>query len=921
MTEDERAEETLDGSFAETLAGEETGDATAEPERARGTQLGRYLLLHEIGHGAMGVVYAAYDPELDRKIAIKVIDSRKAGGGRASIGERSLLREAQAIAKLQHPNVIHVYDAGVAEDGVFVAMELVDGVTLGDWVQPETTVAQITAAFVQAGRGLAAAHAAGLVHRDFKPDNVLVDRQGRARVLDFGLARRPDDELAPGDAVTTAKDVALADSRESTSELQRLTRTGGIAGTPAYMSPEQFHGRGVDARSDQFAFCVALLEALDGVRPFAADDLPQLIYVVSRGQMREPPAQSRTPSWMRAILVRGLAPKPEDRWPSMDELLAALERDPARRQRGLIAGGLALAAVFGAVALRVGPAASEDDPCAGAGEAIDDSWDDAHRDAIRTALAPGDDEAVWQRVEATLDDYATQWSAMRRDACEAFEVQARQPAHVHKRRARCLDERREDLDTVVDLLDEVAPDELDSAERITTALRPIADCADVEALLAELEPPEDPAVLDAVNDARAALNRARMLKLAGRLEEATKLVDEVVDAPVTTTFAPLRAEALFWRGSLAAERNDYAGAHEAIVEAIAAAYEGRHDDYLIAGLLELPGTMKDATDRSFVEASARWARVLLQRGGGDPVRESKLESSLAAYYRRIGDLETAYTHAKRDIEIKADDDSVQNRAMALNNIGELCTQLGRLDEAREWGERALKLRTEQLGENHPHTAMSQLNLANIDLREGNYDAAQAHYEAALKIYDAVDGKDGERAGLVYGNLGVLASYRGDDEAAITYIERALEIRQSRLGADNPGLLNNIANLAELYLGATRTEDAIAFGRRAVAITDTFVATDPRRIHPRWVLASALAEGGQTEQALRVAEDAVQAAVTAVGDDHERTARMRLLAAQLHADLGQTRQATALARRALDGLGEDAADDRAAAQMILDDAGG
>ncbi|MBA2543935.1 MAG: serine/threonine protein kinase, partial [Deltaproteobacteria bacterium] len=242
-----------------------------EPERLeRGTALGRYIVIDVLGEGGMGVVYSAYDPELDRKVAIKLLQARpdSSAGSQGTSGQTWLLREAQAMARLSHPNVIAVHDVGtLSGHRVFIAMEQVDGVTLRVWlrdkVRPWREVIQIMTA---AGTGLAAAHASGLVHRDFKPDNVLVDNNGRVRVMDFGLARLHPDET--GERLDRQSD-ALIEARSPLSA--PLTIAGTVIGTPAYMAPEIGDGMLADARSDQFSFGVALYEALYRGRPFAKD--------------------------------------------------------------------------------------------------------------------------------------------------------------------------------------------------------------------------------------------------------------------------------------------------------------------------------------------------------------------------------------------------------------------------------------------------------------------------------------------------------------------------------------------------------------------------------------------------------------------------------------------------------------------------
>ncbi|MEX1369083.1 MAG: protein kinase [Nannocystaceae bacterium] len=355
----------IDAADDATLAGTSTrpggvpaGDHGVE-SIGRGAAVGRYLVLSRVGAGAMGVVLAAYDPELDRKVALKIL---KPGGTDLRRARERLQREAQALAKLDHPNVVAVYDVGVHAEQLFVAMEFVAGQTLGQWTKsaPELCPSssrrndaadpravrvrpwqEVLEVFVQAGRGLAAAHEAGLVHRDFKPENVMLSEGGRVRVMDFGVAR-----------VGNAKAQAETDPD---APVDFLTQPGALMGTPAYMSPEQFGFGPIDARSDQFGFCVALHEALYGARPFPGQTVGELVHALHEGVVRGPPRSARVPSWVRAVVLRGLATNPDDRFASMQALLDALADDPAVRLRrwGLGLGlGLVLAAsAWGVVAL------------------------------------------------------------------------------------------------------------------------------------------------------------------------------------------------------------------------------------------------------------------------------------------------------------------------------------------------------------------------------------------------------------------------------------------------------------------------------------------------------------------------------------------------------------------------------------------
>jgi formylglycine-generating enzyme required for sulfatase activity/tRNA A-37 threonylcarbamoyl transferase component Bud32 len=312
------------------------------PPLDTGARIGRYLIIERVGSGAMGVVYGAYDPELDRKIALKLLKGRELGQEDAA--RARLLREAKAMARLAHQNVIAVHDVGVVDGQVFLAMEFLGGGTLKSWLAARPRRwREVLDVFIAAGRGLAAAHAAGLVHRDFKPENVLLDKEGRPRVVDFGLAREATAAPDGSGAVT------LAAAERSGSHLETLTRTGAIMGTPAYMAPEQITGEPTDERTDQFSFCVALYEALYGERPFRGESLLRLLHNVTEGELEPTPGDREVPAWIRRALLRGLRPDPAQRWASMAPLITALEDDPAARHRRRLLAGTAVALVLASV--------------------------------------------------------------------------------------------------------------------------------------------------------------------------------------------------------------------------------------------------------------------------------------------------------------------------------------------------------------------------------------------------------------------------------------------------------------------------------------------------------------------------------------------------------------------------------------------
>jgi predicted Ser/Thr protein kinase len=290
-----------------------------------GRKFGRYRLIDRLGSGAMGVVWRAEDTELRRFVALKLLKRPD-----AALVER-LHREAQSMAKVSHPNVVTVFDSGIVEGETYIAMELVEGQSLRAWqTAMRHTIPEIVEAYIAAGRGLAAAHDAGIIHRDFKPDNVLAGKDGRVRVTDFGLAA----------AKPTAGGIPQIGD-------VNLTTQGSVLGTPAYMAPEQFTGGNVDPRTDQFNFCVSLYEALYGERPFVGKTFEELGDNVCEGRIKPPPASTRVSGGLRRIIVRGMSPMPGDRYPTMDHLLVELGRDRATPWRRTAIATTVLAAVLG----------------------------------------------------------------------------------------------------------------------------------------------------------------------------------------------------------------------------------------------------------------------------------------------------------------------------------------------------------------------------------------------------------------------------------------------------------------------------------------------------------------------------------------------------------------------------------------------
>lgn len=518
--------------------------AAMRPVIAPGTRIGGYEVEGKIGAGGMGVVYRGLDRSLERPVAIKLLDRTEEEPERQ---ERARMeRESRTLARLSHRNVVTVYKVGEHEGRRYLAMEYVEGGTVRDWLAgAPRSLREIADVFAQAGAGLAAVHEAGFIHRDIKPDNLLIGTDGRVRVGDFGLvvaARREPAEPSPPLDLTRASG--------------RLTQTGVLMGTPRYMAPEVLRGEPADEKSDQWSFCASLWEALAGAPAFPGD----LVTALERGarptEPSEPHRPSQLPRRLRRLLLRGLAHRPAERWPSMRALVAELTPRRRATTTAILAAGLAGALALGLTLARAG---TDPDPCADAGRAM--TWSEPRRAALARALrgAP-DGERAARSVDERAAAYAESWRAASRAACRSARRQA--PASPATLETTCLDERRTAFEASLAALTRAPADPIAALE-LVAALPPVADCSDATWLADRQPPAADPtstalrAELEAARadlhlgragpadrQARSALERARRLGPGPLLAETLRLAGQTASATGATDALPLLEEAL-----------------------------------------------------------------------------------------------------------------------------------------------------------------------------------------------------------------------------------------------------------------------------------------------------------------------------------------------------------------------------------------
>lgn len=538
----------------------EMEDVRARAERAlfgasESARLGRYVLLGRIAGGGMGVVYGAYDPDLHRKVALKVLHPHQSEADR---GHQRLIGEARALAKLDHPNVVKVHDVLTHGGQVVVVMALVEGSTLAEWqlARPRSW-REIVAAYRQAGEGLAAAHDVGVVHRDFKPANAIIEPSGRVQVLDFGLARMTGAEPI---AFAPAGDGAL--DLESTLEITALTATGQVVGTLGYISPEQLDGAAATPASDQFSFCVSLHRALEGVAPFAGSDPAGLRESIGRGVLRYASDGRDLPKWLRGVVGRGLAAAPRARYPSMRALLEQLgrERGWRRWRRTVIAVASVIAVGVGVFAAR-GPSI-EPAPCDGGATEIAAVWNGVRRlqigDRLRAIVTPyGRD--LETRIPEALDGYQRTWSQAHRDACTAYRRGA-QSSDLFDRRMLCLQRHLDDLAATVQVLRQIDERSITKAIEVVAGMPPVAECADGEALMAASAPPATSAVKQEVAAIRTELSRAAALDRSGRDRDALQVAEGALARARRASYPPVEVEASLREGQILLFSHDYKAA-------------------------------------------------------------------------------------------------------------------------------------------------------------------------------------------------------------------------------------------------------------------------------------------------------------------------------------------------------------------------
>jgi len=694
----------------------------------RGSQVGRYSVLEPIGEGGMGVVYKAWDPQLDRTVALKVLRNNRARGGMP--GGAELLAEAQTLAKLEHPNIVTIYDAGFTSRRVFIAMALCEGQTLGQHLaKGEHSVREILELFIAAGRGLAAAHQTGVVHRDFKPSNVLLGKDDSVRVADFGMARLVEFAIDEGMPSVDTVDATWQDP-----DHDRSVST--IVGTPLYMAPEQLEGRLGDHRMDQFSFCLCLYTALLGRSPFPGgksfQERRRIVPLGLADAEREMLNRSRrVPVRVRRALLRGLSIDPEQRFASMDALLAELVE---RRRWPWAITGVALA-----VGLGLGAAAglgSREQPCDDVDDALVETWSVERAqqlgDAILETRHP-DALGHRKRVVDELDAYAEGWKTARADACRATYIDQEQSEAMFDRRMQCLQRRRSRLEAAVEMLAGAnGKASLDRRMPVAFELPSIAECNDTEAMMSSIPLPNDDVLRQRVEQVQQRIDMVDTMRLAGSFEEGLVLAHEVVDQARTLDYEPVQAQALESMGRLQTDASTHDKAEASLREAIALASRNG-DDRLAARswaslvyVVALQGDGQATSELHFA------AQVAIDRADDDMAR-AWLFNSLGVLYSEREEYELAHEFLMRSLRLKINLQGPQSFDVGISwiNLGFALACDQRWQQASDAFQQGQGIFEHTVGPGHPYNDVARSGLCKIAVQNERFDAGRRLCRGAL----------------------------------------------------------------------------------------------------------------------------------------------------------------------------------------------
>ncbi|MFN0247055.1 MAG: protein kinase domain-containing protein [Kofleriaceae bacterium] len=746
---------------------------------AIGSAVGRYVIEALLGAGAMGVVYRAYDPVVARRVALKLMDIGSFADSDA------VLREARTMGRVDHRAVVRIYDAGVTTRHVYVAMELVEGQTLRELIGRDSMSARAWyQLFASLAAGMAAAHDAGVVHRDFKPENVLVAADGTPRITDFGLAR----SNAP---------------LESTSLGSLGTHP---AGTPAYMAPEQLLGGTTDERSDQYSFAVTMYEAITGKRPIVASSLDELL----TGMRSHVMDWSQVSRGLRALLERALALEPELRHASMHDIARAL-RMLASPPRWPKVVGVATIVVLGVAAGAAAVRSPSADPCTAADGAVATAWPPGRGALVEQAFAKTRRPYAAHlglSARRELDTYAATLRAAYVSACRDTRSLHTRSEELMDRRILCLDRAVADLDATSALFERADATIVDNSPSALRALTSLASCLDLSTLADQIPVPSDKAVRARIVTVQRQLAEAKATLLSADFSAGITLGTSVVATANEIGYRPLEAEALFGLGTLRYVAGDTTRARADLEAAALAAVAGR-SRFLEARIREQLAQLHGLSLRSPRDAEAQLALgfALLETMTGAELLVEELHKTRGAILAIDGDHAGALAIFQNSLA-RLPEHERSRRADLYQLIANAQIGLGRTSEAVPLLEQSLDLARTVVGEEHPLVASLFENLADA-LQESAPARSLEYMKQAHAIQVRVFPAGSPKIATTEANLGGILLVLGRADEALPYLQRALDVQVRTIGVDHPGYAMTLVTSGRALRLLQRLDAALA----------------------------------------------------------------------------------------------------------------
>lgn len=896
------------------------GTSFADDSRGRfiGHRVGNVRIERWLATGGMGDVWLGRDERLGRMVAVKTL---RADRRLATTVKLRFLREARILSRLDHPSICRLYDLVESESTDFLLMEYVRGRPLSSvaGTLPLPEALDVAVAITDA---LAAAHREGVIHRDLKPDNVMITADGSVKVLDFGIARSIPAEGGSADAVDPdAEDETVAPPGTIGTEPAEhdLTEAGAVMGTIRFMSPEQADGRELTPASDLYSLGVLLHELFTGDSPYPPGSPVETLTLVRRAETTSPVG---LPPSLTALVADLTNLDPGDR-PTAQEcagrlrwIAAAPQRVRARRRNLALAGlagvAVAVAAVAGLVAER------HRGRCLEAAAPLARVWNLEVATAIESAFSASGASATGVAVRRGLDDWAGDWTAMREDACAATRIRGDQSEDLMDLRTACLDDRLSEVQSLIDVVLEDPEAARKRAVQAVAGLTPLSVCADTRALLSRVPAPADALTEQAVAATRESLSRVKALFDTGRWPDAAAAAPELVSQATATGYEPIEAEATYLAGLVAERTGRLEDARRLLRDAVWAAEGGRMDRVVAQAWIRqvwLYGVVLNDLDA--VPELTGHARASLRRLGGDAELEGALENHLAVVAAKNGDLDTALAGFQRALELRTLALGGDHPAVAstMHNLGFVLEDLGRPQEALELARQAFEIRLQALGSDHPVVIGSLLSLADTYAHRGDDDARHALLEQAVEIAASGFDRPHPAVATLLTNLAVAERDRGHLKRASDYHTRAREVYAASVGEED-------SRTAQAYydegLGALRAGDdqhgLEACTRAEELQLDLLGPEHPSTLWSRVCRITALARLEHYDRVLAMAEEAHPRGV-ALGDSHpDLTANLSLvLARALEATSGDSERVRLLA----ENVGQSIEDGRVTDEVTID----